>query len=273
MSDPLPGYRLKLNRAQEHFDALHAAIDAVVAASPDELITKLDSQANEHVFGINGGLDPLPSVFPLIIGDCLHNLRSSLDYLVYELSGRPAGEPSRQTAFPICDSPHAYFGTRGNPNRAASRKVSQVDSAAAAAIERLQPYNREDGNPHGDPLWLLSELSNEDKHRTLPVVRAYLLSMGAIDYVTQDDKFLFRREVPERTVAFEDSTDLFRLPIPPDIVAGYKMNVDTYVSFDVAFGDTIVSRGENVYGVLCLILRHIEDVVIPRLEPFIPPRA
>ena len=38
-------------------------------------------------------LQPIPAEIPLIVGDILHNLRSALDSLVYELTTQAAGRP------------------------------------------------------------------------------------------------------------------------------------------------------------------------------------
>lgn len=96
--------------------------------------------------------------FSLLVGDCLHNLRSSLDHLAWQLVRCDGATPSRRTAFPTEKAEGAIIEPR----------VSSV------VMERIgQLFS-------GDSLWPdfasqvkdLHELDIWDKHRLLVVVSA-----------------------------------------------------------------------------------------------------
>src|SRR5665213_1563927 len=109
--------------------------------------------------------EPLNPMLPLAIGDYIHNLRSALDHMVFQLALlNGSGEDSaRKTAFPIYLTPQTF----GN---FADRRVAPfISSSALAEIEKLQPYAT--GNAgEGDVLWILSQLDIIDKHRVLVVL-------------------------------------------------------------------------------------------------------
>jgi hypothetical protein len=108
----------------------------------------------------------IPSKIPLIIGDCLQNLRSSLDYLVWELCDAANVKPTEKNAFPVCKDQQAFQ----------SRKdaLCGVPPNAAAIIERLQPFNSAQGWMSSE-LWILNRLTNISKHR-----RILVTDLGAV---------------------------------------------------------------------------------------------
>jgi hypothetical protein len=106
-------------------------------------------------------LDP---TLPMIIGDCVHNLRSALDHLVYQLAILNGAGPdaASQTSFPIYLKPKVF-------NDVVNKKVAPFISAAAlTVIESLQPYKTSE--PEHCALWKVSQLDNIDKHRLFVVV-------------------------------------------------------------------------------------------------------
>jgi hypothetical protein len=108
--------------------------------------------------------DPPRTLAP-IIGDAIHNMRSALDYLAYELAS-PKARKSRSTQFPICMDESQFR----HPDNL--RKIASITGDGRDLIERLQPYNATDP-PRHNPLAILNKLSNRDKHRLLvPCVAA-----------------------------------------------------------------------------------------------------
>jgi hypothetical protein len=105
-----------------------------------------------------------------IVGDCVHNLRSSLDQLVAQLVIAGGGRPNRKHQFPITQKPNDF-------NRQAKTQLMGVSEAHRAIIERAQPYDeRDDGSGAPQALTVLNDLSNRDKHR---LINAVMLVAGA----------------------------------------------------------------------------------------------
>src|SRR4051812_40346794 len=74
--------KLKVERAKEHVRDLPMRVNAFRPANPDLFIGEHDQQAGETVYKLQR---ELPDSFALIVGDCINNLRSSLDHLVCRL--------------------------------------------------------------------------------------------------------------------------------------------------------------------------------------------
>jgi len=115
----------------------------------------------------------------LVIGDCVHNLRSALDHLVLQLAilnGTFAGA-ERKTAFPICLD-------RGAFKHAVKNNVAPfISRTALDAIEESQPYRTLDpatNIPLGDQsvLWVLSQLDVIDKHRVILIAAPQVAAEG-----------------------------------------------------------------------------------------------
>jgi hypothetical protein len=149
----LDGVDGKIERAKHHLselkDVLHVALD------PRRYRFAFDSELEngEHVLRVYGvpRVDP---VWSLIVGDCLHNLRSALDYLAWQLVLVDGGDPTSETQFPIRQSPPTQL-------KPAIRRPEILD-----ALERTQPYS----DPRDSYLSALQSLNNIDKHRLLLVV-------------------------------------------------------------------------------------------------------
>jgi hypothetical protein len=110
----------------------------------------------------------------LRIGDAVHNMRATLDYLVYQLTLRnrpgpepgyiPMGDALRKTGFPIFRDEPEYEG-KGKGGPGATKLIAGLTDDQRARIKKLQPS----GNPD-HPLWVLAELDNLGKHRHAPVL-------------------------------------------------------------------------------------------------------
>jgi len=72
----LHGPLLKLDRAQHHIDDLKAQVDAFLAGKPFTLIIQMRSNPGKLALRVKRDR-AIPESFSLIIGDAVHNLRST----------------------------------------------------------------------------------------------------------------------------------------------------------------------------------------------------
>jgi hypothetical protein len=79
-----PGNELKLGRAARHFNEASALLAAYKNPTPYE-IRRDENPDTGLSFWITLNRKP-PDDIALAAGDCIHNLRSSLDHIIYELS-------------------------------------------------------------------------------------------------------------------------------------------------------------------------------------------
>jgi hypothetical protein len=259
---------LRLERASQNLQSLEAEVQRWLGSHPYGFIQEFDAQRSEYAIRVVAFERP-PANVSFLISECLHNLRSALDNLVYDLAlAHNGGNPlptkvEEKVAFPIFDSEKGFKG------KGAWRIRGTIDPGAETDIKGLQPYVR--GNSR--LLWELNELSRVDKHRLLHVT---LLGMheGAFngaDPNTRADSVTFAGgaiEVAKRGTTV-GGTELLRYRATP-IDPSHKMDVYFQFGFGVAFGqDSPVSAGESVLGRLGSLREYIIHRVLPPLVPYL----
>ncbi|MCL4535259.1 MAG: hypothetical protein M1370_08905 [Bacteroidetes bacterium] len=160
-------YELKLARAVEHLDRAEEELVAWTKCSSNAVRGELNNQTGEFVFTFESSIRFPGERLGLLVGDCLHNLRSALDHLAYNLAVKHRGEPLPGRAAETSEFP--ILGTRPMTPKEERSKIGCIEPAARAIIKGLQPYHRGD-DYNRDPLWILYELERIDKHRLLHVV-------------------------------------------------------------------------------------------------------
>ena len=89
-SDHTYKHELRLNRATYHLQTLKGRVQEWLDQDPYHYVTEPDPQGEKTIAKVLYTVPP-PAEFRLMIGDCLHNLRASLDNLVYELAVQHTG--------------------------------------------------------------------------------------------------------------------------------------------------------------------------------------
>jgi hypothetical protein len=146
--------QVRLNRAQDYLRDFRRVEAAFLAQEPYRITLKYDAKAREYVLWFHVRKPP-PIELSVILSDCVHQMRSTLDNAVCAIADN-GGSADRLTAMPVCPE----LGDWTKPGT--KRRLAKVPEAAHSAIESLQPYKR------GDRLlFLLDELSSRDKHRGL----------------------------------------------------------------------------------------------------------
>jgi hypothetical protein len=134
---------------------------------PYDFSLHIDPKSGDHTIYAEI-VEPPPPMLSVIVGDVLHNLRSSLDHLAWELVIRAGGKPGRQTYFPICDTHDRWLREVEWRRRSADRKSPlagiEPGSAIWKFIQAVQPY---EGAVYANAMTVLRVLSNADKHRQL----------------------------------------------------------------------------------------------------------
>jgi hypothetical protein len=167
----LRGPELKLERAKSHIGDLVAAIERFYETDPYDGLMQDNPETERREFTVTRA-DPLPDELTVISGDAVHNLRSALDHLIWQLILANGREPNEKAAFPIWGSESKFKS--GRPGYAKG-----VSKQALDLLYGLKPY--EGGN---DALWRIHKLDIVDKHRLLLTVamryESVILDLGAI---------------------------------------------------------------------------------------------
>lgn len=226
----LAGVRAKIDRGQHHFNAINAALKAVLSAGPKAETVLLDTQHERHhlVFTIPKAT-PIDPALPLIIGDCIHNLRSALDHLVYQLALRNGASPvdAEKTFFPICLTEVEF-----------DKKVKKllkpfISDAAFAEIKKSQPYSAYDVPVEAD-IWVLHKLSIIDKHRLLIVAGQQFAVTEFTVTVPTGEQFHEVISDPQWK-PMEDGAEIIRFDLSKAIAAPGEMQVKVNTMTSVQF--------------------------------------
>jgi hypothetical protein len=170
----------KLEWAQTHLDAFNKAAKAWFEGGRYGFRRNYNVDTGEQVTTLCGPTE-LPPDWSLMIGDVIHNMRSSLDTIAYSLVrasiyGPLEGDIERKIQFPLFKD-RGKTGDRFNVFWA--KYMPAVPPQAHAIIEQLQPYHGA-GPTELHMLGALDDLSNVDKHRHL------LLTVGITSTMNTD---------------------------------------------------------------------------------------
>jgi hypothetical protein len=160
--------KLKIERAKEHVRDLDSAMESFRSSNPYGFRIENDAQTGDKLHYLNIRVET-PNSFALMIGDAVHNLRTSLDHLAWQLVEANGNTPKigvGGTQFPIYDSP-SKLKTGG------VAEIQGITSDAQKLVNSIKPYKG-----GCDDLWILHELDLMDKHRLLFATAFALSSVG-----------------------------------------------------------------------------------------------
>lgn len=190
-----------------------------------------------------------PNTFGPVLGDVVHNLRSSLDHIAWNLAllnlEEATQEPYPFTAFPIIVEDGLSGTTKFD------RLTQDVLPDAIPIIRDLQPYHRgNDANLH--ELAILDALWNSDKHRVNT-------SIAGREFVPMYDG-------PGGGVKIlDDGTRLFRVPVRSNPEEHLEPHITTEVLFQIP-----KTRERVSLAFLDKMLEFVRSDVIPRFSRFLP---
>lgn len=248
----LDSVQLKIFRAAQHIESLKSELERYFQTNPGKMVRQPHTSENEAVFQFipNG---PIPARVGLIIGDVLQNLRSSLDYLVWELVLAANGQPTKDNMFPIC-STEDFFKQQISRHR-----LDGVPPEAIAEIKGLQPYHL--GQDFDKSiLWVLDELANINKHRRILLANLMATSVQKEDVVVREGELLVRQG-PGPVRIFDTNTQ-FTFPL----IDG-KVHVNTQLAAAIAF-DEGPAKGMEISFCAGYWSYHIAQMLLPRFEKF-----
>lgn len=256
---PLDGIRAKIKRADKHLGELNGLSAEIVNQCKCRTASEYDAKSGEHVFAVR--LDaPLPMIqqeFGIIAGEITHQLRSSLDHLVCRLADAAGQSNHSRLYFPILDKSTDQKGKSTFPEG----KIKVVGGQALAIIKRLQPYNGTI-KPEQNPLSILRDLDNADKHRTILVTIAAIGGRKAATFVDNcaHAMMLFMSgAVPNKGwVPLKDGAEVWRIPGPPD------MKMDVQCPPVIAFDEVRFAKFKTVIPGL----KKIRDAVVGVIDEF-----
>jgi hypothetical protein len=240
----IDGPLAKIDRAREHLAELERAVQEFFATDPYGIAPEEDEEAGQYVYKITKAEHPPPRL-ALIAGDVTHNLRASLDLLIWQLIEANGVTPDRKDAFPITDSEEAF-------EKVVSVMERRISKEAVETLRAVKPYTG--GN---DDLWRLHHLDIADKHRVLAIVgMAYQSTTmpfpaSALEGFSEKGAEMLSRMMGEIWIRPADR--LFPIKVGDELV-GYpldqKPKEHPKVKLEVSFGQGEIVEGEPILETL-----------------------
>jgi hypothetical protein len=137
---------VKTERAKKHLDD----VENIASEVWDDQVSFFINSQGDRI-----GPEPSRTIHIDLVtsaGDVVHNLRSALDHLAWQLAHWEGNEPGTMCCFPIARSFKDYESKK-------ARQVAGMSPEAKKAIDDLRPYK------YGcEPLWRIHYLDIVDKH-------------------------------------------------------------------------------------------------------------
>jgi len=242
----------KIFRAAQHIKSLEAELEWYFKSNPGKMVREPNTPDDQAVFKFHTK-GPIPARFGLITGDALQNIRSALDYLVWELVIAAKNQPSPKNMFPICSTLDAF-----EEQVSKRKRLDGVHPDAIAEIRALQPCHLGKDAPMST-LLVLDDLTNINKHR-----RVLLTQLGATDkpsvVVDKDGGFSLPSGSP--TPRYDAEAQFGPYPI----IDG-KVHMNTHFVAVIAFGEG-AAKGMEISMCLNEWAVYIKNEVVPKFERF-----
>lgn len=250
----LDSVKQKIVRAAEHLKSLETELQRYLDGKPGEMVAEEETDSGRVILHFHART-PIPPSVPLIIGDALQNLRSSLDYLVWELVLTAKNNPGDKHMFPICDSVEAFEYQLGR------HRLDGIPADALTEIKGLQPYHYGQ-RKEGAPIRVIDSFCNINKHRRvlLTVLAAYASRTEIISSHTG-------RSIQTTTTPRYHGAEIAVGPAPnsarPEEKVEMKGNAILLITFDEG-----AAKGIDVGRSLNWLWHFVNEDVIPKFERF-----
>jgi hypothetical protein len=159
------------------------------------------------------GQSEVPMKFAILVGECVYNLRSALDYLIYELACFDSKTIVNGTQFPIEVSKKGFDRRKNDYLRGISDKH-------VAMIKQLQPFC--------ECTWTktLRDISNPDKHRHLTIITPRVVARPNPVHIMNPRVHVSPQMIISKQIAFSDGTLV--LPILKQLQSQVTQTIDSF---------------------------------------------
>ena len=249
---------LKIGRAEEHAKSVTEEIVAWKKTKPYTITSHRKPNLGHHRLVIHFDSTLARDRWALICGDCIHNLRSALDYLIYAIAVHESGlnppPDDRRLQFPIADDAAGF-----------SRQVWRIQSLSPAVrtiIESVQPYNR---SHHflTSLLGTIRDFDDSDKHRLLNIA-VHGQQTGHLDLGIPFPSRLVG-PIEWNTGELTDGAELASFTVQPPTTADVKCHytITFAVGLRHAPGPSggIITPIEKIISLLCEEVRTIVEMI------------
>jgi hypothetical protein len=199
-----------------------------------------------------------PPRLSVLVGECVHNMRSAVDNLVCGLARTlTASCKCRDLAFPL-------YRDESEWNEKSDRPLRGIPLTAKGVIKTLQPWS-DRGTP--TPLVILNKLSNIDKHRALNFTLPHNINATFIVHCNNGMVV----DVQANKPLYLGDSQTFDLPIDKRLIEP-SARIQSSGTLVLTFQEESDWDDIPVIQILRTCFDHIETKVIPKLKPFFEPK-
>ena len=252
--DALASAKMKVAWGKRRLLELSGEINEFLKTKSHGTKIELDPTSGWHTLTTEV-LRPLDPDWPLIAGDGIQNLRNALDHVAWAFALSNCGDvPDRPTevSFPISTKRRSFLN---------ATVKNWVDREQFSFMEERQPFRN--AVPENDPLYVLRELSNRDKHRVLHTTKTFLRGDEDISFSFDWDgerlgQLLEEDFYPETESMLTHGTEFGRVRFEiADPEAHVRMSAQAPLL--VAFGDSAWNVALSDIGLLVAIVEKIVE--------------
>lgn len=238
----LGGVLAKYNRSVQLFDELRNEIGDFLKEEPGSNTSKGEFDPDKWEW-IEHFTAPEPPIrWGVLLGDCVHNLRSALDHLVCQVALLDGGtmEDCQRSQFPIASKSEDQYEDM------AHRFLPKCfTSKHRAMVKEPQPFHvgeRADVNP----LSLLADFSNTDKHRLINPTYGFMdtdagefLERMTRNYEGEGPSPIHSWWMVKRGTVLEEGTPWFRIVFDRDLMKEppRRVEINANIEVGIAFGE------------------------------------
>jgi hypothetical protein len=248
------GVHLKFQRARDHASELERRVREFIESTPFEVYEEEERATGDLITRVRVRRQP-PTDLSITIGDVVHNARTALDHLAWQLVLANDAQPTDKTMFPIGKSREAF------PSYAKAC-LKGVSKEAFKVVEGLKPYQGED-----ERFWRLHRLAIEDKHHLLvPVGASHRNIVMTMSFHGNEHLAPFKfppiaLNPANHQYPLQDGAEIFR--VMQAARTGQELfHTEHAFTFEVAFGDG-ASAGEPLIPTLANLVEEISQAVEP----------
>ncbi|HEY7097450.1 MAG TPA: hypothetical protein VH437_12045 [Terriglobales bacterium] len=248
----LDSVKRKVLWSAQHLNSIEPQAMRYFSTDPGKVVSEEEPQTGRIILRFRQQT-PIPDEIPLIIGDAIQNLRSSLDYLVWELVLAANNVPTDKNMFPICSTEDAFN------NQVARHRLDGVPVDAIAEIKALQPYH------YGQqwekaPIQAIDTFCNVNKHRRL-LLSVLAVHASRTEIISSASGTSVQSTLSPR---YHDA-ELAVGPVPSAIDEEMEMKgqVVTFITFKER-----PAEGLEISGCLNHLWHFVNEYLLPKFEKF-----
>jgi hypothetical protein len=276
-SHPLIGVARRINRARSHLKGLKEPIERFRENDPHRLSKEFESEGKgKWLWVYYAEPERLPPVeWSLPMGEALYNLQSALDHLAWQLAClKDPEDPPSDLTFPIFKNKSKFWrkgkGGLGFTQQSGAHRLSFFPDDARDLVLAVQPYQCGQRAPE-HPLWVLHELGNADKHKTLHVV-SHVPADHKVEIVKLEGARYVDSDIERQPFDSRSKIGWVRLAaLDPDRPVA-DINLKVKFAFEEAFAEG-APIGTSAWDALKRIHNYVaDDVVLGRFLPYFDAR-